>query len=59
LGDPSKSWNGKEAEEEEEEEEEFSLQILYPLTTLRKTHHPFVCRFLCGTYGVSHHTVTL
>jgi hypothetical protein len=23
-----------------------------------KTHHPFVCRFLCGTYGVSHHTVT-
>jgi hypothetical protein len=46
---------GKEAEEEEE----FSLQILYPLTTLRKTHHPFVCRFLCGTYGVSHHTVTL
>jgi hypothetical protein len=39
---------GKEDEEEEEAEgeEEFSLQILYPLTTLRKTHHPFVCRFL-------------
>jgi hypothetical protein len=53
---------GKEAaeeEEDEEEEEEFSMQILYPLKTLRKTHHPFVCRFLCGNYGVSHHTVAL
>jgi hypothetical protein len=37
---------GMGKEEEDEEEEEFSLHILYPLTTLRKTHHPFVCRFL-------------
>jgi len=31
-----------EEEDEEEEEEEFSLQILYPLTTLRENPSP-VC----------------